>query len=252
MKNKKVLLIIRVNIALFFIGLSVIIGLRKTDFNLSAPHDLYAVQFNLDLSENGFIVKNTNTGEIMQVNPIFDTDTTTIKLPIGEYKIIYGYYADSIEEHTFVISSDQNVNIATSEPLPTSLPVGSDGKFVDPGVYCTNYKFVRGFSAYHNGLDISKENGCWIAAVADGEVIFKGWKAAGEGYAVIIQHDNGLLSRYYHGSGEFKVEIGDQVKAGQKIMYMGSTGNSVGIHLHLEIMKNGVKVDPESYITIKR
>ena len=121
----------------------------------------------------------------------------------------------------------------------------------DPATNCPGYAYSRGFKPTHGGVDLAKNGGCWIEAAAPGKVIRAGWGNTGEGYYVAIDHGNGLQTNYYHGEKRFAVKVGDSVKAGQPILYMGSTGNSTGTHLHFEIRINGVKVNPELYVKVR-
>ncbi len=109
-------------------------------------------------------------------------------------------------------------------------------------------EFSKGFSWYHGGVDLAEEDGCWINAAAKGKVTFAGWKETGEGFTVEIDHGKGVTTVYEHGSGEFKVEVGDEVVAGQQIMYMGQSGKATGTHLHFELRLNGTKINPETVI----
>jgi murein DD-endopeptidase MepM/ murein hydrolase activator NlpD len=82
-------------------------------------------------------------------------------------------------------------------------------------------------------------------------VIRAGWGGAGEGFHVVIDHGNGLWTRYYHGRNQFAVRVGDSVNAGQSILYMGCTGNCTGTHLHFEVVINGRRVNPENYVRVR-
>ena len=126
------------------------------------------------------------------------------------------------------------------------------GTFVNPlGSFCPGYSYSRGFSAWHGGVDLAKNGGCWINAAAAGRVTEAGWGSGGVGFHVVIDHGNGVKTRYYHGNGNFAVRVGDNVLAGQKIMYMGCTGYCTGTHLHFEIVINGVRVNPEKYVRVR-
>lgn len=126
------------------------------------------------------------------------------------------------------------------------------GTFVHPlGTACPGWSWSRGFASYHGGVDMAKAGGCWENSVGSGTVTYAGWGAAGQGYYVTIDHGGGISTNYYHGTGSFAVRTGDQVLAGQKIMYMGCTGYCTGTHLHFEFRINGVKVNPESYIKLR-
>ncbi|MDH7500159.1 MAG: M23 family metallopeptidase, partial [candidate division NC10 bacterium] len=78
---------------------------------------------------------------------------------------------------------------------------------------------------------------------ADGEVIYVQHSRKGLGNAVVLQHDNGYRSVYGHGV-IILVKEGDTVRRGQPILGVGNTGHSTGSHLHFEIRKDGVPIDP--------
>lgn len=98
----------------------------------------------------------------------------------------------------------------------------------------------------HKGLDIAAKTGTPIYAVADGTVTFSG-TMGGYGNLMIIDHGNGITTYYGHCSRLNKKE-GAKVKAGDVIGAVGNTGNSTGSHLHFEIRKNGVYVNPIQYL----
>ena len=96
----------------------------------------------------------------------------------------------------------------------------------------------------HHGLDYVAPIGTPVSSIGDGRVIFKGWKG-GYGNLVEIRHKNNFRSRYGHLSRFAKgIHVGKQVKAGQLIGYLGSTGLSTGPHLHFELHRNGVPINP--------
>ena len=98
----------------------------------------------------------------------------------------------------------------------------------------------------HTGLDISAVTGTDIKVVVDGTVISAGYSGS-YGYLVKVDHGNGVETWYAHTSKMY-VKKGDTVKAGDVIAAVGSTGNSTGPHLHLEIRVNGEHVDPQDYL----
>jgi hypothetical protein len=96
----------------------------------------------------------------------------------------------------------------------------------------------------HHGLDYVAPIGTPISSIGDGKVVFKGWKG-GYGNLVEIRHKNNFRSRYGHLSRFAKgLYVGKHVKSGDLIGYLGSTGLSTGPHLHFELHKNGVPVNP--------
>ena len=101
-------------------------------------------------------------------------------------------------------------------------------------------------SSAHKGLDIAATTGTPIKAVSDGTVSFAGYSGA-YGYLVKIKHGEGFESWYAHAS-KIYVSKDEYVKAGDIVSAVGSTGNSTGPHLHLELRINGAPVNPQGYI----
>ena len=98
----------------------------------------------------------------------------------------------------------------------------------------------------HTGLDISATTGTDIKAVASGTVTCAKYSGS-YGNLVKIDHGNGVETWYGHTSKMY-VKVGQEVKAGDVIAAVGSTGNSTGPHLHLEIRINGTHVNPQKYL----
>ena len=98
----------------------------------------------------------------------------------------------------------------------------------------------------HKGIDLACLAGTPIYTPADGRVVFVGW-TAGWGLNVVIEHSERLSTRYAHCSSACTV-VGSEVKRGDLIARVGSTGRSVAPHLHYEVLIDGVQVDPEDYI----
>lgn len=101
-------------------------------------------------------------------------------------------------------------------------------------------------SSNHTGLDIATSTGTPIKAAAAGTVTFSGYKGS-YGYMVVLSHGNGVQTYYGHCS-QLYVSAGQTVSQGATIAAVGSTGNSTGPHLHLEIRVNGVAYDPQNYL----
>lgn len=109
--------------------------------------------------------------------------------------------------------------------------------------YRVTSDFGQRWGRLHAGLDMAGiREGHPINAVHDGKVIVAGW-SGGYGYAVFIDHGDGLVTVYGHNS-KLYVEVGQEVKAGDIISGAGNTGHSYGTHLHLEIRINDRPVDP--------
>jgi len=102
-------------------------------------------------------------------------------------------------------------------------------------------------ASFHTGLDIAAKKGTAIVAFADGKVIDAG-KNATYGNYLLIEHKNGIRSFYGHNS-KLSVKKGQKVKVGQKVAEVGSTGMSTGPHLHFEVRKDTVRLDPLQFIS---
>lgn len=101
---------------------------------------------------------------------------------------------------------------------------------------------ISGEKSLHRGIDLAVAQGTPIQAVQDGRVVSAG-NAGSYGLCVVIEDDKGYQSRYAHCSS-LNVSAGQEVKRGDVIAAVGSTGNSTGPHLHLEIMLNGEYLNP--------
>ena len=118
-----------------------------------------------------------------------------------------------------------------------------------PAILPTEGYMTRGFEPEHNhfGLDIAGKTGNLIVAAADGNIVFSGW-TYDDGYIVIISHASGFMSFYKHDQSLLKTS-GSFVRRGEPIATLGNSGTtSSGPHLHFEIWKDGVPVDPSIYM----
>lgn len=114
-------------------------------------------------------------------------------------------------------------------------------------VYISSYYGMRN-GKMHTGVDFAAAAGTSIYAWKSGIITFAGW-SGGYGNFVIIQHEDGSVSRYAHCS-ELLVEEGQFVNKDETIAYVGSTGNSTGYHLHFEILIDDEFINPLTPITI--
>ena len=99
---------------------------------------------------------------------------------------------------------------------------------------------------FHQGIDIAADMGAPIVATADGVVTAAGWNG-GYGNMVDVDHGGGIVTRYGHASA-LAVTVGQQVRRGEVIAYVGSTGRSTGPHVHYEVRVDGQPVNPAGYL----
>jgi murein DD-endopeptidase MepM/ murein hydrolase activator NlpD len=138
-------------------------------------------------------------------------------------------------ESTQVEGTTEEAGIAA---IPAGWPVAQSPTITSD----YGWRIFRGRPTFHTGLDIGLPSGSEVLATAPGTVVGAGWQP-GYGHSVLLQHAEGYNTLYAHLSGPL-VRVGDIVPAGKAIGLSGSSGNSTGPHLHYEIWRDGVLVDP--------
>lgn len=106
---------------------------------------------------------------------------------------------------------------------------------------------TAGASSYHKGIDIAAASGTPIVAAGDGSVIISTYSSSAGNY-IMLSHGNGLYTVYMHCS-RLLVGVGENVKKGQQIATVGSTGISTGAHLHFGVSVSGEYVNPLNYVS---
>ena len=121
-------------------------------------------------------------------------------------------------------------------PKPTAKPeVGYTGGSGTLGWPLKSFVITQYYSGRHNGIDLAAPAGNNIYAAGSGRVIWSGWRTDGLGYAVFIEHGNGLTTVYGHMIRQPRVYVGQHVSRGQLIGNVGSTGRSTGPHVHFMV-----------------
>ena len=131
-------------------------------------------------------------------------------------------------------------SIFSSTPAVNAVPSGTKLQWPT-----TTRKISQYFGAYHTGVDIDGACGDPVWAAESGRVVSAGWYG-GYGNQVVIDHGNGLRTRYGHMTS-INVSNGQTVSRGQYLGSEGTTGRSTGCHIHFETMVNGRFVNPFSY-----
>lgn len=124
-----------------------------------------------------------------------------------------------------------------SHPLPNSRVSSNYGG-----------RTMSGRAENHSGLDLAAPSGTPIYATGPGIVTKSGW-GTGYGQYVEINHGNGYLTRYAHAS-RLIARVGEQVQAGDHIANVGCTGRCTGPHLHYEVVKDGQRKNPSTYLAM--
>ena len=161
-----------------------------------------------------------------QVQSVTDVDSQVVVAPVDEI-IVKGTAK--------TLASAQQKQAAHSAGFIFPVPAGS-----------WKVSSYYGDGRNHKGVDICAKSGTSIYAVADGRVVFSGWNGD-YGNCVIIEHENGMRTLYAHAK-QLCCSVGDTVSQGEIIALVGTTGQSVGNHVHFEVKINGKNVDPAPYI----
>ena len=103
-----------------------------------------------------------------------------------------------------------------------------------------------GERTFHSGVDISATPGMPIRATADGVVTYSGWTQS-SGNVVLIEHGCGFSTAYAHNRSN-GVKVGQRVKRGEIVAYIGSTGKSTGPHVHYEVWERGRRINPSKFL----
>ncbi len=139
----------------------------------------------------------------------------------------------------------------TKVPLKTEKPV--DGEVVlDYSMDCLSYNPTTRDWRTHNGMDFSAEAGTVVSAAADGTV-YTIFQDDALGTTVVIRHEDGYVTTYASLDEQVLVAVGDTVKLGQAIGYVGATAlleTALGDHLHFSVTCEGVSVDPENFFAL--
>lgn len=164
--------------------------------------------------------------------------------------------AKEIDRVTLIEPINEKIQVGTKRPSAYgggNYEVVSKGKFVWPvsGLYTVTSYYGSRRSGFHTGIDIAGGNasGKLVLAADSGTVELVKFSNRSYGNQVVINHGNGVKTRYAHMlDGSISVSVGQKVSRGQPIGRVGNTGNSTGPHLHFEVIVNGNTVNPYPYI----
>ena len=182
-----------------------------------------------------------NVASNSSVEPILEApDIVPDMLPVNEsnFQVYQPNKMNNQEKLGFLQRSKSGIH-EYEKSIPTLLPV--------EGVLTTDFQQVKmDGSIEHRGIDIAAQRGAFVKVAADGIVIFSGW-TYDLGNLVIVSHGNGFRTYYGHNQRNM-VRRNASVRKGDTIALLGSSGHSSAPHLHFEIWKDGISLDPKDYI----
>lgn len=199
------------------------VELESTIASLKMANSEFKKLFSLDSKEDVLEAMNPSDSGAIDMKILRDQINKTI---------------DSVAEIRDYLSEQKDLYMATPMGWPVKGWLTSGfGYRVHP---------IKGSREFHTGLDLSARPGTPVRATADGIVSFAG-RSGANGNLVALEHGFGY-STYYAHNKKINVKIGDIIKRGDVISYVGSTGSSTGPHLHYEIWKNSKSVNPKPYL----
>jgi len=240
---------------------------------LSSIADRYGLQTSTILWENDLTESSKiKPGQELKILPV---DGVRHKVQRGEtiYSIGKKYGLDDTQAQTIVdypfneFLNDETFELATGQYLIVPDGVKRDSGVTIRSTYATKLtpdagavtalgsfvwpasgRITQGYRFYHKAIDIANRAGGPILAADSGTVVIAGWPDnSGYGSRVLIDHGNGFATMYAHMS-LVQVAMGQRINRGDVIGQMGSTGRSTGTHLHFEIRKGGVLLDPSTLL----
>lgn len=173
------------------------------------------------------------------------------KYQVNPQEIVDFPFNTFANDETFALEVGQ-ILIVPNGVMPEKKPVVSRPRYaadVEQGtglgqfIWPTSGRITQRYSWYHPAVDIANKNAPAVVAADGGTVISAISSRWGYGKHVVIDHGNGYKTLYAH-LNRIYVKVGEKVSRGQAIGQMGSTGRSTGTHLHFEIIRNGIKVNP--------
>lgn len=189
---------------------------------------------------SGQEIAGTGGGTIGNIAEILAREGNIASVLDNVEKIIRRF--ESEKNNLREIQSAFNSNQQLYKSLPAIKPCS--GEVMKDG-FGMRYHPILHYTRMHEGIDINTDIGTDVVATADGVVSFSGYRN-GYGIAVMIEHGNGYATLYGHLS-QGLVREGQKVVRGQRIAFSGNTGLSTGPHLHYEVSRYGIKLNPENF-----
>ena len=162
-------------------------------------------------------------------------------------------FAESLNEYNYLVSADKLAlsnrrsrhfgEVAGGKAIPSLWPV--EGRLMSAFAQRTDP--FSGEGAFHKGVDITAPTGTSVRTTADGVVIQAEMVSGGYGRLVIVDHSNGVHTYYAHLS-KILVHAGQEVRRGDMVGQVGSSGHSTAPHLHYEVRVGGTPMNPSRYL----
>lgn len=211
----------------------------------------------IDIGDSLKIPPVTGIAHVVQKGDTIESISKKYGLPSAEAIVEFPFNTFTNDE-TFALAIGQTVIVPNGvmpqagsgqaraiavQITPNAGSIAGSGSLVWP----TQGIITQSYYWYHPGLDIANPAAPNVLAADAGRIVAVGWDSSGYGNRVIIDHGNGMQTLYAHMSA-FYVSLGQGVKRGDPIGRMGSTGHSSGTHLHFEVIRGGIHLNPFNFL----
>ena len=237
-----------VSIILWFIGTVYVFSVAIDAFEYNRMQqklDYYSSQF-MEMKSSMIALKKAETefrrlfsvkSKEKVLESLDTSDTGSIDMESLKHEIQLSM--ETIGEIKDYLSQQRDMYVSTPKGWPVD-----DGRISSP--FGSRNHPKSGDYQFHSGVDIASDPGKPVKATADGIVSFSGW-SGGSGNLVALEHGFGY-STYYAHNKMLVVKVGQKVKRGDIIGYIGSTGNSTGPHVHYEVWRDSKPMNPSAYL----
>jgi murein DD-endopeptidase MepM/ murein hydrolase activator NlpD len=210
---------------------TVLKNLQETDNNLYRVIFEAEPYINAELERKNFVEKRTHQDYVIALKNRLNSVTKSV---VGQSKSFDELILLALNKEKMLQSIPSIIPIEDKDLTRLSSPFGVRN---DP---------IYNVPKMHAGLDFTAPTGSKIYASGDGVVETLEYSTGGYGNHIVINHGFGYQSHYAHLDG-FKTRLGKKVKRGELIGMVGNTGKSTAPHLHYEVIKNGIKIDPINF-----
>jgi murein DD-endopeptidase MepM/ murein hydrolase activator NlpD len=211
---------------------TVLEGLQETD------NDLYRVLFSAEPFNKKMLVRAAAPNKKNHAEYVF-----AIQDKLSSITRSLVTQSKSFDELIALASNKEKM----IESIPSIIPIADKDLTRLSSGYGYRIDPVYHVRKMHAGIDFTSPTGSPIHCSGDGTVEKKGYSTGGYGNEIVVNHGFGYKSHYAHLSKFNNIKVGQKVKRGETIGYVGSTGKSTAPHLHYEIIKNGNKIDPINF-----
>jgi murein DD-endopeptidase MepM/ murein hydrolase activator NlpD len=217
---------------------------QKMDELLNRDNNVYRSIFESSpIPDSARLKAMEKNKEVQLIKSLGEADLLkSISSQLNRLTLLTAYQEKSFNDIEGMVKNKEKLLAA----IPAIQPVSDKDLTRIASGFCTRIDPVYKVPKFHAGLDFAAPIGTPIYATADGVVTDAGYNAGGYGNRVIIDDGYGYETLYGH-MHKIKARVGQKVKRGEVIGYVGSSGKSTGPHCHYEVHRNGTPVDPVYY-----